>query len=35
MEKMIPPYYLTVAGEEEKINPQNKETWHGETFLQP
>jgi hypothetical protein len=26
MKKTIPPYHLTVAGEEEKINPQNQET---------
>ena len=33
MEKTIPPCPLAVAGEvEEEINPQNQETWHGETL---
>jgi len=30
MEKTIPSYHLTVAGEEEEINPQNQKTCHGE-----
>jgi hypothetical protein len=32
MEKTIPPCPLTVAGEEEEINPQYEEIWHGETL---
>jgi hypothetical protein len=33
MDKMNPPYPLVVTGEEEEeINPQYQETWHGETL---
>jgi hypothetical protein len=33
MEKTISPYHLIVIGEEEeKVNLQNQESWHGETL---
>jgi len=33
IEKTIPPFLFVIAEEEEEINPQYQEIWHGETLI--